>query len=76
LGKLLSLVRDEREREDKEAEDGDGSTKLKHENEPDGGSAFDTMCLILGLLTNLVQVVDGAKDVVLSSFFSHIVDAD
>jgi len=58
------FARGERESEDEgegeEAEAGD-STKLKHENERDEGSAFDTLCLVLGLLMNLVQVMDDAK---------------
>ena len=37
----------------------------KDENEGDSGThALDTLCLALGLLTNLVQVVDEAKEVV------------
>jgi len=59
---LLCLARVECEREDEEGEDG---RNVENENERDGGShAFDTLCLVLGLLTNLVQVVDDAKDVV------------
>jgi len=37
----------------------------KDEDEGDSGTnALDTLCLALGLLTNLVQVVDEAKEVV------------
>jgi hypothetical protein len=59
-------------------EPGDREPDKEEENDDDdydvigGSQAFDTLCLVLGLLTNLVQIVDGAKDVVRKSreFFS------
>ena len=63
-GYLLSLAQDEDVSEDEEADEGDVSRKPENEYERDGGShAFDTLCLVLGLLTNLVQSVEDAKDV-------------
>jgi len=39
-------------------DEGDGDERKERRTQ-----AFDTLCLVLGLLTNLVQVVEHAKDV-------------
>ena len=50
---------------DNEGVSEDQEAKGEEEDEMnDGLYAFDTLCLVLGLLTNLVHVVDDAKDVV------------
>lgn len=46
-------------KQEEKAKDEDGN-----EERDFGTNALDTLCLALGLLTNLVQVVDEAKDVV------------
>jgi len=62
---LLCLARIEDVSEDEGEEEREDGRKAENEIERDGGShAFDMLCLVLGLLTNLVQVVDDAKDVV------------
>jgi hypothetical protein len=45
--------------------DGDGYGEEASKSAPSGGSQYmDTLCLALGLLTNLVQIADSAKRIV------------
>ena len=54
------------------AEESDDDTERQKEETIGGSHAFDILCLVLRLLTNLVQVVDDAKSVIQESrtFFS------
>ena len=75
---VVRIAREDEEEEavNRKAEESDDDTerqKMEEAKEATGGShAFDILCLVLGLLTNLVQVVDDAKSVMQESrtFFS------